>query len=142
LITVDGKTLDCQGKINSEKLEFTINGYRSSAVISHFNNQISLYRQQGVFNFTHVLPDCGTHDINDEHGGLTAPMNGTMISVLVKVGDHVEKDQPLVIMEAMKMEHTIRAPQDGYIEAIYFNEGEMVDGGAELLAFTADEEKA
>ncbi len=142
LITVDGKTLDCQGKITGEKLEFTINGYRSSAIISHFGNQISLYRQQGVFNFTHILPDCGTHTATDEHDGLIAPMNGTMISVLVKAGEQVEKDQPLVIMEAMKMEHTIRAPQNGRVDAIYFNEGEMVDGGAELLAFTADEEKA
>jgi 3-methylcrotonyl-CoA carboxylase alpha subunit len=140
LITVDGKTLDCQGKIIGEKLEFTINGYRSSAVISHFNNQISLYRQQGVFNFTHVLPDCGTNDDSDVFGGLTAPMNGTMISVLVHAGDTVEKDQPLVIMEAMKMEHTIRAPADGIVEAIYFNEGDMVDGGAELLAFTLNEQ--
>ncbi len=142
LITVDGKTLDCQGKIVDQTLEFTINGYRSSATISHFNNQISLYRQQGVFNFTHILPDCGTSDSTDIQGGLTAPMNGTMISVLVKAGDKVEKEQPLLIMEAMKMEHTIRAPSTGTIDAIYFNEGDMVDGGVELLAFNSNEVKS
>ena len=140
LITVNGKTLDCQGSIEKEVLQFSINGYRSHATISHQDENISLFRQNGVFNFTHVQPDCGTQDTDDAHGGLTAPMNGTMISVLVNVGDKVSKDQPLVIMEAMKMEHTIRAPVDGTIEAIYFKTGEMVDGGAELLAFTPENE--
>ena len=62
-----------------------------------------------------------------------------MVSVLVNAGDKVEKDQPLVIMEAMKMEHTIRAPDKGIIEAVFFAEGEMVDGGAELLSFVLEE---
>ena len=68
-----------------------------------------------------------------------APMNGTMVSVLVKSGEQVNKGQPLVIMEAMKMEHTIKAPSNGTIDEIFFHEGDMVDGGAELLAFTAEE---
>ena len=145
LITIDGKTLDCQGSIENETLKVSINGYRSQATIAHFDNKISLYcnrnGQNGVFNFTHVLPDCGDSSADDSHGGLVAPMNGTMVSVLVSAGDNVEKDQPLVIMEAMKMEHTIRAPEKGTIEAVFFAEGEMVDGGAELLSFTAVEEE-
>jgi 3-methylcrotonyl-CoA carboxylase alpha subunit len=95
-----------------------------------------VYRTNGVFNFTNILPDCGQHDNDDSHGGLTAPMNGTMVSVLVKSGEQVIKDQPLVIMEAMKMEHTIKAPSDGIVNEIFFQAGEMVDGGAELLAFS------
>ena len=139
LITVDGSTVDCQGRIEGEQLLSNINGYRSQATIVHNQNQISLFRQNGVFNFTQILADCGNSDDQDSHGGLTAPMNGTMVSVLVKAGDKVEKDQPLMIMEAMKMEHTIRAPADGLVEAIYFKEGEMVDGGVELLSFETQE---
>ncbi|PCI58963.1 MAG: 3-methylcrotonyl-CoA carboxylase [Gammaproteobacteria bacterium] len=141
LITVNGKTLDCQGSIDNGVLQFSINGYRSHATIGHHGQHISLFRQNGVFNFIHVQPDCGTQDVQDNHGGLTAPMNGTMVSVLINAGDKVAKDQPLVIMEAMKMEHTIRAPADGLVEAIYFQAGEMVDGGAELLAFTPANEE-
>jgi 3-methylcrotonyl-CoA carboxylase alpha subunit len=141
LITIDGQTLDCQGRIEDEVLKVSINGYRSQATIAHFDNKISLYcnrnGQNGVFNFTHVLPDCGDNSADDNHAGLVAPMNGTMVSVLVNAGDTVKKDQPLVIMEAMKMEHTIRAPEDGTIEAIFFTEDEMVDGGAALLSFIA-----
>ena len=66
-------------------------------------------------------------------------MNGTMVGVLVEAGQQVSKGQPLVIMEAMKMEHTIKAPSNGTIDEVYFKEGDMVDGGAELLAFTAQE---
>jgi 3-methylcrotonyl-CoA carboxylase alpha subunit len=53
--------------------------------------------------------------------------------VLVSVGEQVQKDQPLLIMEAMKMEHTIKAPFSGVIGEVYFKQGDMVDGGAELL---------
>ncbi len=61
-------------------------------------------------------------------------MPGSVVSVLVKVGDTVKKGQPLIIMEAMKMEHTIVAPFDGAVEAIYFAAKEQVKEGAELVA--------
>ena len=139
LITVSDKTLDCQGRISGDTLYVSIDGYRSHATISRNGNEISLYRQNGAFNFTYIQPDCGDNDNNDDHGGLVAPMNGTMVSVLVNTGDTVKKDQPLMIMEAMKMEHTIKAPSDGLIETLYYVEGDMVDGGSELLAFTAQD---
>ncbi len=139
LIQVDGKTYDCQGNIKQDTLYFTIDGYRSCATITRNKDQISLYRPNGVFNFTRLLPDMGDANDDNGQGGLTAPMNGTMVSVLVAAGQSVEKDQPLVIMEAMKMEHTIKAPQSGVVKELYFKEGDMVDGGAELLAFEAEE---
>jgi len=112
-LNVNGKQFNCQGSLNNDLLITTINGHRSTTTVSLINNNINLYRENGVFNFIHILPDCGQHDNENGHGGLTAPMNGTMISVLVKAGDTVSKNQPLVIMEAMKMEHTIKAPSDG-----------------------------
>ncbi len=144
-INVNGEQFDCQGEILSTVLHddtivATINGHRSQTTFNHFENTISLYRANGVFNFTHILPDCGQNEKEDNHGGLSAPMNGTMVSVLVNAGEQVSKDQPLVIMEAMKMEHTIKAPSNGLIDEVYFKEGDMVDGGTELLAFTAQEE--
>jgi 3-methylcrotonyl-CoA carboxylase alpha subunit len=70
-------------------------------------------------------------------GHLVAPMPGSVVSVLVSVGDEVKKGQPLIIMEAMKMEHTIVAPVDGIVEAIYFAAKEQVKEGAELVALVA-----
>ena len=141
LININGQQFDCQGTLNGDTIIVNVNGHRSQATVSQNENSISLYRSNGVFNFTHVLPDCGQQDVDESHGGLTAPMNGTMVSVLVKAGEYVEKNQALVIMEAMKMEHTIKAPSNGCVDEIFFSSGEMVDGGAALLAFTASDKE-
>lgn len=67
------------------------------------------------------------------HGQMTSPMPGKILKIMVKVGDKVEIGTPILIMEAMKMEHTIRASKDGEIEKILFNEGDQVTGGVELV---------
>ena len=71
---------------------------------------------------------------SDTHGGsLAAPMPGKVIAVLVQKGARVEKGAPLVILEAMKMEHTITAPRAGTVAEIRFAAGEQVDEGVDLL---------
>lgn len=72
------------------------------------------------------------------HANLTAPMPGTIIKVFVQVGDHVTEHQPLVVMEAMKMEHTIVAPYAGVVEAVPFAPGQLVQGGATLIELDKD----
>ena len=66
-------------------------------------------------------------------GGLTAPMNGSIVRVLVEAGQSVEAGAQLVVLEAMKMEHSIRAPHAGVIKALYCQEGEMVGEGSALV---------
>jgi len=70
-------------------------------------------------------------------GALSAPMPGKVISILVKPGQSVQRNAPLLVIEAMKMEHTVMAPIDGVIDVIYFEAGEQVTEGAELLTFVA-----
>jgi len=60
-------------------------------------------------------------------------MSGTVVAVLVAAGERVEKGAPLLILEAMKMEHTITAPADGVVVEILFAAGEQVLEGAELI---------
>lgn len=75
------------------------------------------------------------------HGGstasaqkaLTAPMAGTIIKVQAHEGDTVEQRQVLVILSAMKMEHTIVAPYEGKVRRIYFQAGDVVKGGATIV---------
>ena len=69
-----------------------------------------------------------------------APMPGVVVAVSVAVGDRVEKNQPLLVIEAMKVEHTIRAPSAGTVDAVHYGVGDRVDEGAELAAFTSDGE--
>ena len=71
----------------------------------------------------------------EESGGLTAPMPGKILAVLVQPGAEVEKGAPLVVMEAMKMEHTIAAPARGRVTAVLHAAGEQVAEGAALVAF-------
>ncbi|MDP2162829.1 MAG: acetyl/propionyl/methylcrotonyl-CoA carboxylase subunit alpha [Hydrogenophaga sp.] len=66
-------------------------------------------------------------------GRLTAPMPGKVVSFSVKAGDVVKKGQPLAVMEAMKMEHTIAAPADGTVAELLYAPGDQVAEGAELL---------
>nr|WP_314482061.1 acetyl/propionyl/methylcrotonyl-CoA carboxylase subunit alpha [uncultured Pseudomonas sp.] len=66
-------------------------------------------------------------------GGLAAPMNGSIVRVLVEVGQAVEAGAPLVVLEAMKMEHSIRAPKASTVKALLCQEGDMVSEGAALV---------
>jgi 3-methylcrotonyl-CoA carboxylase alpha subunit len=67
------------------------------------------------------------------HGRLTAPMPGKVIALLAEAGQKVEKGAPLLVLEAMKMEHTIRAPRAGLVKAFRFEPGDQVSEGAELV---------
>ena len=64
---------------------------------------------------------------------LIAQMPGTILKILVEVGDRVTLRQPLVLMESMKMEMTLESPGLGTVSKIYFAKGERVDRGALLL---------
>jgi 3-methylcrotonyl-CoA carboxylase alpha subunit len=74
--------------------------------------------------------------VGDRHGGLVAPMPGRVIAVLVKQGARVTAGTALLVMEAMKMEHTVTAPANGTIAAIHHDEGDQVREGDELLTIT------
>jgi 3-methylcrotonyl-CoA carboxylase alpha subunit len=70
---------------------------------------------------------------NSHQGGLTAPMNGSIVRVLVEAGQTVEAGAQQVVLEAMKMEHSIRAPHAGVIKSLFCQEGEMVSEGSALV---------
>ncbi|CAD6553168.1 acetyl/propionyl/methylcrotonyl-CoA carboxylase subunit alpha [Paraburkholderia sabiae] len=80
------------------------------------------------------------HAADAEHGEgrLTAPMPGKVIAVLVEQGAVVEKGQPLIVMEAMKMEHTIGAPAAGKVAEVLYGVGDQVADGAQLLVLDVE----
>jgi 3-methylcrotonyl-CoA carboxylase alpha subunit len=88
------------------------------------------------------LHDPALHEIEtDARGGnLAAPMPGKIIAVLTTAGAKVGKGTPLVILEAMKMEHTIIAPGAGTVTEIHYKVGEQVAEGAELLGFELEKD--
>jgi 3-methylcrotonyl-CoA carboxylase alpha subunit len=80
------------------------------------------------------------HAADTEHGEgrLTAPMPGKVIAVLVEPGAKVEKGAPLIVMEAMKMEHTIGAPTAGTVAEVLYAVGDQVADGAQLLVLESE----
>lgn len=136
-ISNDGKFFRCQGQLEGNNLVANINGHRSNSTVIMHGNNYSLFNQQFSLVFSQVLPDLGLSEGNDQAVGFTAPMNGTVVALLVAVGQEVKLGQPLMVMEAMKMEHSLKAPAQGKVLEFYYQAGELVSGGAELLSFEA-----
>jgi 3-methylcrotonyl-CoA carboxylase alpha subunit len=76
----------------------------------------------------------------EHHGGLTAPMPGRVLAVLVEEGRTVARGAPLIVMEAMKMEHTVTAPRPGRVERLFCTAGDQVKEGVELLVLADSKE--
>ncbi|MDP3817045.1 acetyl/propionyl/methylcrotonyl-CoA carboxylase subunit alpha [Pseudomonas sp.] len=95
----------------------------------------TLYLQFGgeLRSIQRVDPIAEVEASHSHHGGLSAPMNGSIVRVLVQAGQQVEAGAALVVLEAMKMEHSIRAPHAGLVKALYCGEGEMVSEGTVLV---------
>ncbi len=135
----NGHEVEAQGQLENNTLTSDINGYRSRASVAEHDAVYSVYTQQSAFQFNKVEPDLGEAGSAAGAGGLNAPMNGTIVQLLVARGASVAGGDALLVMEAMKMEHTIRAPTAGVVQEFYFQPGDLVDGGADLLAFEAGE---
>jgi 3-methylcrotonyl-CoA carboxylase alpha subunit len=79
------------------------------------------------------VDDAGSGGGDADGASLTAPMPGTVVKVLVSEGDEVEEGQTLLVLEAMKTEHSIAAPHDGVVSSIPYDEGDNVPGGDVLI---------
>ncbi|WP_373096125.1 acetyl-CoA carboxylase biotin carboxyl carrier protein subunit, partial [Zhongshania sp.] len=121
------------GQLQDRVLFADIDGHRQNASVSEHDSGYSLYNAERAIHFNIKRPDLGDNSDDAAENQLVAPMNGTVVSHLVAVGSTVSKGDPLMIMEAMKMEHTIRAPSDGTVAAFFYQPGELVSGGAELI---------
>jgi 3-methylcrotonyl-CoA carboxylase alpha subunit len=66
---------------------------------------------------------------------VTAPMPGKVIQLLARAGEKVKKGQPLAVLEAMKMEHTLAAPADATVDAVDVSQGDQVNEGAIIVRF-------
>ncbi|MCA7973692.1 acetyl/propionyl/methylcrotonyl-CoA carboxylase subunit alpha [Burkholderia sp. AU39826] len=116
--------------------DVTLGGVRSSGRVYADGDTFHVFTQGAAetFEWRNLLAHAG----DAEHGGgrLTAPMPGKVIAVLVEPGQKVEAGTPLIVMEAMKMEHTIGAPSAGVIAEVLYGVGDQVADGAQLLMMT------
>ncbi|WP_279214390.1 acetyl/propionyl/methylcrotonyl-CoA carboxylase subunit alpha [Delftia acidovorans] len=108
-------------------------GQRLRAQVHVLGEQCHVFAPQGAAVLGLADPLAHAGEVQSEGGRLTAPMPGKVVSFAVKAGDKVSKGQPLAVMEAMKMEHTIAAPGDGVVAELLYAPGDQVTEGSELL---------
>ena len=138
-LTLDGHATHAAGQLGENgELRADLDGMRLTATViaSGLRRHVFLHGRAYIFNSIDPLYHAGEGGGLD--GGLAAPMPGKIVAVLVSAGSHVDKGQPLLILEAMKMEHTINAPASGLVKSFRFAIGEQVGDGAELVEFEID----
>ncbi|MCP5099369.1 MAG: ATP-grasp domain-containing protein, partial [Chloroflexi bacterium] len=124
-------------RYTSPHMTLSVDGHRQQVTLAQDGNTFWVQTLDGITALTveSLLPKPET--AVDAGGSLRAPMPGVVLDVLVTVGETVTKGQPLLKLEAMKMEHTIRSVGDGMVTAVYFQPGEQVDADAQLLTIDA-----
>jgi 3-methylcrotonyl-CoA carboxylase alpha subunit len=120
-----------QGMGQGVELQFA--GQRTRAAVYAQGEVDHVFTPLGATQITAIDLLAHSGEAAAEGGRLTAPMPGKVVSFAVKAGDTVTKGQPLAVMEAMKMEHTIAAPADGVVQELLYAPGDQVTEGAELL---------
>jgi 3-methylcrotonyl-CoA carboxylase alpha subunit len=128
--TVLTGTLDRDGAITAN-----IDGRRLNATVIVAGERRHVFVHGMSYVFSSVEPLFHATEGGGTEGGLSAPMPGKIVALLANEGDLVSKGAPLLILEAMKMEHTITAPAAGKVKAFRFAVGEQVGDGAELIDF-------
>jgi len=141
MVTVDGKKRPVQfalaphGRVIVEN-----NGQTHTARVAMRRGGIQVVMHDRAYDFVWSF---GEQQRGAAEGfrpqGLTAPMNGLVLKVLVKPGDHVVAHQTVVVIEAMKMEHSIEAPHEGVVKEVLCKEGGRVTSGQVLLELEHEE---
>lgn len=134
LLDLPGGSVKARGEMlaNGDLLA-DLDGVRLRATLVRQGNELIILTQGESHRLTMYNPL--TQGMEDEvnTGSLAAPMPGAVVQVLVEPGQAVKAGNPLMILEAMKMEHTVTAPYAGTVAAVHYRAGEQVQEGVELL---------
>lgn len=125
-----------------EQIQVERNGIRTVHAVFQRGNSLFIEWDGELHQVDRVDPIAAAQRNHQHHGGLTAPMNGSIVRVLVEPGATVEAGTALVVLEAMKMEHSIRASQAGTVSALFCAEGEMVSEGTVLVEIAPNEDNS
>jgi 3-methylcrotonyl-CoA carboxylase alpha subunit len=139
-LTLDGITTLARGELGpNSTLRVELAGLRLDATVVAAGERRHVFMNGRSYQLARVDPLYHGGEGQGLEGRLVAPMPGRVVAWLAKPGTDVEKNAPLLILEAMKMEHTITAPSAGRVEAFRFAVGEQVAEGVELVDFVRRE---
>jgi 3-methylcrotonyl-CoA carboxylase alpha subunit len=118
--------------------DVVLDGHRATLAVYRLGQRVAVFAADGSALVEEIDPIAHAGEGVVEGGRLTAPMPGKVIAFLARPGDRVRSGQPLAVMEAMKMEHTIAAPRDGTVAELLYAVGDQVAEGGELLRLVAE----
>uniref|UniRef100_A0A8C8YP74 Methylcrotonoyl-CoA carboxylase subunit alpha, mitochondrial n=1 Tax=Prolemur simus TaxID=1328070 RepID=A0A8C8YP74_PROSS len=141
---IEDKTFQVLGDLYSEGdctyLKCSINGVASKTKVVILENTVYLFSTEGRVEIGIPVPKyLSSVSSEGTQGGTIAPMTGTIEKVFVKAGDKVKAGDSLMVMIAMKMEHTIKAPKDGTIKKVFYGEGSQANRHTPLVEFEEEE---
>jgi 3-methylcrotonyl-CoA carboxylase alpha subunit len=138
-LELDGQPSVAGGLLSDDgTLRADLDGRRLTVTVVAAGEKRHVFFDGMSFIFAAIDPLFHAGEGGGAEGGLTAPMPGKVIALLVEAGAKVDKGTPLIVLEAMKMEHKLVAPAAGTVKAFCYAVGEQVADGAELLEFQPD----
>jgi 3-methylcrotonyl-CoA carboxylase alpha subunit len=128
-----------RAQLEESTLHISVDGHRRQLAVLLTGSQVQLLTDNGplIVHIDDVLNASAEEDAGT--GLLIAPMPGRVVNCHVSVGDKVTQGQPLMVLEAMKMEHTISAGVPGTVTEVRYAQGDLVDDGAELIVIDPTE---
>jgi 3-methylcrotonyl-CoA carboxylase alpha subunit len=139
LLHLDDRGILAEGELRADAaLSMLLDGVRTKLTVLDHGAETSVFLDGESWRLIEVDPLAARVGKDPTAGRLTAPMPGRVAQVMVEPGTSVRRGQPLIVIEAMKMEHTVTAPADGVVEAVRFAPGDLVEEGAELIALTPE----
>ncbi len=138
-LTLDGRAVQARGELDARgQLRVELDGTRMDANVIAAGRMRHVFLHGRSWQLAAVDPLHFAGEGGGAEGGLLAPMPGKIIALVAEPGSRVAKGAPLLILEAMKMEHTINAPAAGLVKAYRYAVGDQVGDGAELVEFEAE----
>ena len=139
-LEIDGRQIAASAEWEAgSAIALVLDGTRRRADVLRQGESVTVLLDGLEHRLQHVDPLSPTVVVDETGGRLTAPMPGKVIEVKTAAGRRVRRGEPLLVLEAMKMEHTVVAPADGLVEAVHYNAGDLVEEGADLIAFAIAE---
>jgi 3-methylcrotonyl-CoA carboxylase alpha subunit len=119
--------------LGPDRFDLTLGEQRLTVAVYRNGDRFDVFAPQGRVKVLCIDPMVHPGDANTDPGGLTALMPGKVVALHVKAGQAVKKGQALAVTEAMKMEHTLCAPQDGVVAELLCAVGDQVAEGSALI---------
>ncbi len=133
-LALNGKQVRASGELGQDgDLLVEFNGRRFPAAVVRLDGDLIVLLRGRTFRLHLVDPLESVADEAESTGRVVAPMPGKVVQLYVKPGEAVQRGAPLIVLEAMKMEHRLSAEMDGIVAEVFYGTGDLVAEGAELM---------